>query len=59
MRLLRGIFSKVDQLLTGRRAVNDELFDELEELLIQADVSLRTTTKLVRPPPGRKTGAVE
>ncbi|MDO8588907.1 MAG: signal recognition particle-docking protein FtsY [Armatimonadota bacterium] len=47
MRLLKGIFSKVDNLLTGRRAVDDELFDDLEELLIQADVSLRTTTKLV------------
>jgi len=47
MRLFRGIFSKVDQLLTGRRPVDDELFDELEELLIQADLSLRTTTRLV------------
>lgn len=47
MRLFRGIFSKVDQLLTGRRAVDDELFDELEELLIQADLSMTTTTKLV------------
>lgn len=47
MRLLRGIFSKVDQLLTGRRPVDDELFDELEELLIQADLSLHTATKLV------------
>jgi fused signal recognition particle receptor len=47
MRLLRGIFSKVDKLLTGRRPVDDELFDELEELLIQADLSIHTTTKLV------------
>lgn len=47
MRLLRGIFSKVDQLLTGRRPVDDELFDELEELLIQADLSIHTATKLV------------
>ena len=47
MRLLRGVFAKVDQLFASRRAVNDDLFDELEELLIQADVSLRTTTKLV------------
>jgi len=47
MRLLRGIFSKVDQLLTGRRPVDDELFDELEELLIQADLSTRTAAKLV------------
>ena len=47
MRLLRGIFSKVDQLLTGRRPVDNELFDQLEELLIQADLSMTTTTKLV------------
>jgi len=47
MRLLKGIFSKVDQLLTGRRPVDDELFDELEELLIQADLSIHTATKLV------------
>ncbi len=47
MRLFKGIFGKVDQLLTGRRPVDDELFDELEELLIQADLSIHTTTKLV------------
>jgi fused signal recognition particle receptor len=47
MRLFRGIFQKVDQLLTGRRAVDDELFDELEEILIQADISIHTATKLV------------
>ncbi|MCE5197605.1 MAG: signal recognition particle-docking protein FtsY [Armatimonadota bacterium] len=47
MRLFKGIFSKVDQLLTGRRPVDDELFDELEELLIQADLSIHTSTKLV------------
>ena len=47
MRLLKGIFNKVDQLLTGRRPVDDELFDELEELLIQADLSVQTSTKLV------------
>lgn len=47
MRILRGVFSKVDQLLTGRRPVDDELFDELEELLIQADLGIGTTTKVV------------
>jgi fused signal recognition particle receptor len=47
MRLLRGVFAKVDKLLTGRRPVDDVLFDELEELLIQADISMRTATKLV------------
>lgn len=47
MRLFRGIFQKVDQLLTGRRAIDDELFDELEEILVQADISIHTATKLV------------
>ncbi|OFX17452.1 MAG: signal recognition particle-docking protein FtsY [Armatimonadetes bacterium RBG_16_58_9] len=47
MRLLRGIFGKVDQLLTGHRPIDEELFNELEELLIQADLSIHTTTKLV------------
>jgi len=47
MRLFKGLFSKVDQLLTGRRPIDDELFDELEELLIQADLSVTTASKLV------------
>jgi len=47
MRLFKGIFSKVDQLLTGRRPIDDDLLDELEELLIQADLSVATTSKLV------------
>ncbi|MDH7600808.1 MAG: signal recognition particle-docking protein FtsY [Armatimonadota bacterium] len=47
MRILKGLFSKVDQLLTGRRPVDDELFDELEDTLIQADLSVRTAAKLV------------
>lgn len=47
MRLFRGIFQKVDQLLTGRKAIDDELFDELEEILIQSDISIHTTMKLV------------
>lgn len=47
MRILKGIFGKIDQLLTGRKPVSDDLLDELEELLIQADLSMRTTTKLI------------
>lgn len=47
MRLIKGLFQKVDKLLTGRRPVDDELFDELEEALIQADVNIHTTTKIV------------
>lgn len=47
MRLFKGLFQKVDRLLTGRRPVDDELFDELEEALIQADVNIHTTTQVV------------
>jgi len=47
MRLFKGLFQKVDQLLTGRRPVDDELFDELEEALIQADLNIHTTTRIV------------
>jgi len=47
MRLFKGLFQKVDRLLTGRRSVDDELFDELEEALIQADVNIHTTTRIV------------
>ena len=47
MRLLKGLFRKVDELLTGRRPVDDELFDELEEVLIQADLGVDTACKVV------------
>jgi len=47
MRLLKGLFRKVDELLTGRRPVDDELFDELEEVLIQADLGVDTAVKVV------------
>lgn len=47
MRLFKGWFDKVGQLLSRERPVDDELFDELEELLVQADVSIHTTTRLV------------
>ena len=47
MRLFKGLFQKVDQVLTGRRPVDDELFDELEEALIQGDVNIHTTMQVV------------
>src|SRR5207253_2310517 len=34
---------KVDQLVTGRGRIDEELFEELESLLIQADVNVHTT----------------
>ncbi|NLC56409.1 MAG: signal recognition particle-docking protein FtsY [Armatimonadetes bacterium] len=45
--MLRGLFRKIDELLMSRRGIDDELFEELEELLVRADVSIHTTTRLV------------
>lgn len=45
--MFRGLFKKIDQLITGRGRVDDELFDQLEEMLIQADVSVHTTMRMV------------
>lgn len=47
VKLFKGLFQKVDQLITGRRPVDDELFDELEEALIQADLNIHTTMEIV------------
>ncbi|WP_207724768.1 signal recognition particle-docking protein FtsY [Thermanaerosceptrum fracticalcis] len=38
---------KVTQVVTGRKPIDEELFDELEEALIQADVGVTTSLKLV------------
>ncbi|MCL6630823.1 MAG: signal recognition particle receptor subunit alpha, partial [Armatimonadetes bacterium] len=43
MRILKGLFQKVDQLLSARRAIDEDLFDELEESLVQADLNVHTT----------------
>ena len=42
----QGFVEKVEQLVTGRK-VDEELFEELEELLIQADVGVPTAVELV------------
>ncbi len=47
MRLIKGLFQKVDKVFSLRRKIDDDLFDELEEALIQADVSVRTALKVV------------
>ncbi|MCL6519779.1 MAG: signal recognition particle-docking protein FtsY [Armatimonadetes bacterium] len=47
MRLFKGLFQKVDQLLSRGRLVDDEFFDELEEALIQADLNVHTTMRIV------------
>ncbi|MFN3650472.1 MAG: signal recognition particle-docking protein FtsY [Armatimonadota bacterium] len=46
--MFRGLFNKVTQLFTGRTAIDEELFDELEETLILSDVGVDTATRLVQ-----------
>ncbi|SHF31435.1 signal recognition particle-docking protein FtsY [Desulforamulus putei] len=38
---------KIDQVVTGRKGIDEELYEELEEVLIQADVGVNTAMKLV------------
>ena len=45
--MFRGLFEKVTQLVTGRGRIDEELYDELEETLIESDVGVHTATKLV------------
>jgi fused signal recognition particle receptor len=46
-RTRRSFFGRIGKLL-GQGEINDELWDELEELLIQADVGVPTTIDLVQ-----------
>ena len=38
---------KIDQVVTGRKGIDEELYEELEEVLIQADVGVNTAMTLV------------
>src|SRR5215212_71625 len=42
-----GFFGRIRTLLTAERAIDDDLWDELEELLIQADVGVQLTDELM------------
>ncbi|NWF81469.1 MAG: signal recognition particle-docking protein FtsY [Chloroflexi bacterium] len=43
----QGIFGRIAQMFQGDEPITDELWDELEEALIQGDVGLETTQYLV------------
>lgn len=43
----KGITDKIDDLFNNYGEIDDELFDELEEILIMADVGIPTTHKLI------------
>jgi fused signal recognition particle receptor len=44
---LLKLFTKIGQLFSRKPTIDEEFYEELEELLIQADVSIRTTQKLL------------
>lgn len=44
----KKILQKVDQIVTGRGKIDEDLFEELEEELIQADVNIGTTQMVLR-----------
>ncbi len=46
-RTRQGLADRVRGLLTGRSAIDDDLYEELEAVLLQADVGVETTIKLV------------
>ena len=43
----RGFVDKVSNIFSGRSKIDDELYEELEETLIKADVGVRTTMDLI------------
>jgi fused signal recognition particle receptor len=43
----QGFVEKVDRLFLGKKTIDQELLDELEALLFEADLGVRTTTLLI------------
>ena len=43
----KGFVEKIDNLVSRHKSINEELFEELEELLIQADVGVNAAGELV------------
>lgn len=43
----QGFVEKVEEIFTGRKPISEDLLEELEETMIQADVGVKTTMELV------------
>jgi fused signal recognition particle receptor len=43
----QGFVEKIDQLLTGRKSIDQDLLDELEGLLFSADLGVKTSRQLI------------
>ncbi|MBU6192019.1 MAG: signal recognition particle-docking protein FtsY [Bacteroidetes bacterium] len=46
-RTKEGFFSKILRLFSGRTRIDDDLLEELEEILLSADVGVNTTVKIM------------
>jgi fused signal recognition particle receptor len=44
----QGLVGKIEELILKRRVIDEELYEELEEILIQADVGVDTAVELVQ-----------
>jgi fused signal recognition particle receptor len=44
---IKSIFQKVDTIITGRGRIDEELFEDLEAALLQADVNVHTTMRVL------------
>jgi fused signal recognition particle receptor len=44
----QGLLNSLDRLLSGRRSIDPELLEELEEVLISGDLGVQTTTRIMQ-----------
>lgn len=42
-----GLFKSIKNFFTGKTVVNDQMYEELEELLVQSDIGLEMTIKII------------
>ena len=42
-----GVFKKLSRAIVGKTTVDDEVLDNLEDILISADVGVKTTLKII------------
>ena len=45
--IFKNVFQSLDAMVTGRGRISEELFDDMEEALLAADVSLKTTERIL------------
>jgi len=42
-----GLLARINRLIRGKKTVDDEVLDELEEILVSSDVGVETTVKII------------